>query len=447
MRRKNCARKASSAIYAAAVLLLCALGVHPAWAEGPKPPPYGPAVSVIQGDQEALPVIYVITTTHTGRPAEEAAPTKAYALDIVYTGEADSLVAGGLDRRTRYLDNLDVTLNLDLDRLLGARGLSAYFYLLYNNGAGFTDGTVGDAQGVSNIETGTQAVKLYEAWLEQQLAGERATLRFGLYDLNSEFDALESANLFLNSSHGIGPDIAQTGDNGPSIFPSTSLAARLSVKLGEHVTVRLAALDGVPGDPARPRRTTVRLSRRDGALIIGELDYGVDNFRIIAGGWGYTANALDLARSLQTGADTRGPSGNRGGYVRGEWTFWRDAAREGRKAVTFARLGFADRRYNAFGSYQGGGVVATGLIPGRADDQFGLSFARASLTDRLRRQSGEAGAPLHKSETAFEMTYRAPLASWLTVQPDAQYIVHPSADPTIKDAVTLGLRFELAWSH
>ena len=52
----------------------------------------------------------------------------------------------------------------------------------------------------------------------------------GIYDLNSEFDRLQAAGLFLNSSFGVTPEIAQSGETGPSIFPRTAAGLRLSVK-------------------------------------------------------------------------------------------------------------------------------------------------------------------------------------------------------------------------
>ena len=35
------------------------------------------------------------------------------------------------------------------------------------------------------------------------IAASPGSLRLGVYDLNSEFDALKTASLFLNSAHGI----------------------------------------------------------------------------------------------------------------------------------------------------------------------------------------------------------------------------------------------------
>src|SRR3546814_8879648 len=67
-----------------------------------------------------------------------------------------------------------------------------------------------------------RALRLYEAWIDQKI-GDAASVRIGLYDLNSEFGALDTAGFFVSSPHGIGTDFAQSGRNGPSIFPATSL--------------------------------------------------------------------------------------------------------------------------------------------------------------------------------------------------------------------------------
>ncbi len=51
-------------------------------------------------------------------------------------------------------------------------------------------------------------------------------------------------------------------------------------------------------------------------------------------------------------------------------------------------------------------------------------------------------------ETAFELTYRAKINDWMTVQPEFDYIVHPGlgaqANGTpLKNALVFGLHFEL----
>ena len=153
----------------------------------------------------------------TRRPVvEEQKP--AIEVSIAYTAEILRNTRGGVGRGARYLDNLDVTLTIDAERSFGWRGATLFVYGLYNNGQPFSDDLVGPAQGVSNIETGVRAPRLYEAWIEQRFAADGASLKFGLYDLNSEFDAFGAAALFLNPSHGVVPDFSNPAVTGPRSF-------------------------------------------------------------------------------------------------------------------------------------------------------------------------------------------------------------------------------------
>ena len=48
-------------------------------------------------------------------------------------------------------------------------------------------------------------------------------------------------------------------------------------------------------------------------------------------------------------------------------------------------------------------------------------------------------------ETTVELTYLAQLGSWLVVQPDVQYVIHPGGTRGMRNAVVPGLR--IAASH
>lgn len=100
---------------------------------------------------------------------------------------------------------------------------------------------------------------------------------------------MESGAIFLNSSHGIGPDFSQTGENGPGIFPISALAVRTEIRFG-NATTRFALLDGLPGAPDNPASNAVDLGGSDGALIVGEIETPLrNNGRLWAGYWQYTA--------------------------------------------------------------------------------------------------------------------------------------------------------------
>jgi len=350
-----------------------------------------------------------------------------YLLEATYTAEAISNASGGLRRGTRYLDNLDIVFEADLDAAMAWHGAQLHVYGLYNNGRSISN-LVGDVHAVSNIETGGRAARLYEAWIDQKI-GSTMSVRAGLYDLNSEFDALESAGLFVGSAHGIGTDISQTGQNGPSIFPSTSLAARFEMKPARGWVVRAAILDGVPGDPAHPKRTTVRLGDGDGALLIGEVEAPLPGGRLLFGHWRYTA-AFDRHLGGRR-------HGNAGLYVRGEAPLFEQ---DGRKIDGFVRLGTANGRINMFDRFASIGIKLSGFMPDREEDAMGIAVAAGFTSGQYRRAYGGG-----RSEIATELTYRAQLAPWLALQPHVQYIRNPSADPAIDDALVLGLRGEVSF--
>ena len=116
--------------------------------------------------------------------------------------------------------------------------------MTYDNGHEFGARYVGELQARSNIE-GVSTRRLYEIWADYSCSAKISnSVRFGLYDFNTEFNALDAAALFINSSHGIGPDVSQTGLHGPSIFPVTGLALRVKGSTGFHLDSTEGALLG-----------------------------------------------------------------------------------------------------------------------------------------------------------------------------------------------------------
>ncbi len=371
---------------------------------------------------------------------------RGVSLGAIYTGELVSTLSGGVRRKTVYLDNIDLTLTIDVERVLGWSGARVFLYGLGNRG-GNPSSYVGDAQGVSNIET-FDTWKLFEAWFEQQLFDARLSLLLGLYDLNSEFDYAETGQLFLHSSFGIGPDFSLSGKNGPSVFPTTSLGVRLRVQPDPAWYWQTAVLDGVSGDPDDPGGTQVIFGAHDGVLVASELAY-LRETQALSGGYGkYALGAWVYSDGLdENGTVGRAAccGGAYGLYGLAEQVVYRHATDPRRELALFVRLGFADARVHQFGVYTGGGLVYTGLLSGRPEDRCGFGIAAAHTSGRFRRIRRAAGQAVTDAEIALELTYRAGLTAWWAVQPSLQYIVNPGTQPGLADAVLVGLRFEVAF--
>lgn len=375
--------------------------------------------------------------------AEDAeGPTPAVSLQATYTGELGANTTGGIKHGEKYLDNLDLTATIDAEQVFNIPGGTLFIYGLYNNNHTLSDTLVGDLQAVSNIDS-SRTTRLYEAWYEQKIGSGESSLKFGLFDLNSEFDAIDTAGLFLSSSHGIGPDFSQTGQNGPSIFPNTSLAARLQLQISDDVLFRTAILDGAPGSPAHPKGTAIKLGNGDGALLVGELEADLNGTTTAIGAWGYTAKFDDL---LDIDPKTRLPrqrGGNIGAYIEAERQITAPSNDE-RGLSVFGRFGVAQSEINQLGSYIGMGASYHGPLDARPDDLLGIALAQARNGGAFRKA---AGGGVDKAETSIELTYRAELTPWLAIQPDAQVVFNPGTDPSLKNAVVVGLRFEIGFGQ
>jgi porin len=110
------------------------------------------------------------------------------------------------------------------------------------------------------------------------------------------------------------------------------------------------------------------------------------------------------------------------------------------------QAGLGDGRVDRFGSYVGSGVAVTGLLAQRSADELGLAVASAHNGSHYLDARIALDAGTTRSETAIEVTYLAQLASWLAVQPDLQYVVHPNTDPAMPNGLAFQLRFEIAFS-
>jgi porin len=405
------------------------------------------------------PIATADAPTVTDQPPSRSGITPA----LVYNGAVFTNLGGGARSGDTYTGSLNLQLTVDGGALL--RWADTLFYLdgIWIHG-GQPSAFIGDAQGVSNISAPPR-VKLYEAWVQKNFLDNQISALAGLYDLNSEFYRLQSAGLFLNSSFGIGPEFSQSGVEGPSIFPSTSVGARFAYKPARGIVLRTAILDGVPVD--RPDGSHAIFKSGDGILIVTEADF-LDRpppsdrplsgrFRLgrqamlppyddklTIGGWYYSATFDDVAQLRPDGQLVR-HRGSSGFYVLADRVLFEDSDHPEKRLTGFLQGGYGDIRVDRFGSYIGAGLTAVGIIPGRNTDELGLALADARNGSHYLRSQLLQGIPVTSAEKTVEITYLMQLTKWLALQPDLQYVIHPGTNLTIRNASAFQLRFEIAF--
>lgn len=377
-------------------------------------------------------------------PKAVAAPPAGLALQFVYDGDLWSNLSGGQRTGEVYAAHLDMSLTADANTLFGWTGTKFYWRGFADSGASISR-LVGDVQGVNNWESGYRAGKLLEAWVDHVWIDSGTSLRFGLYDTATEFDKNKSQVLFLNGSQGMNRPLSLSGQNGPSTYPATSLGLRLRHEFNQHWNVKAAVLDGVPDDPAVPQATVVAISPRDGALMIGELRYhDPSGHRMAAGYWRYTADFIRL--ETPAAAFSNRDDGNQGFYLSGDLMLTSTPGDPLRGISTGLRLAHAEDRFNPYTWFASGVVTDIGFSRGRPEDKLGFGFAYSRTGEAFRRGQFAQHQPVRSGELTLEATYRAPVTSWISLQPDLQYVIHPANAPTRSSALVIGLRMELTFA-
>jgi len=351
---------------------------------------------------------------------------------IVYTGETWVNTTGGIDTGSEYVSVLDLT----MDASLGSGTL--FLWGFYSNSSDLSGSLVGDIQAVSSIDN-SEVFRVLEAWYSYDFSDDTASIKAGLVDLNSEFDAIEPASLFVNGSHGIGADFSQTGENGPSLYPTTAPAVVVEFAPWVNWFLRFGAFDAIPNDPDNPDR--MKLSLGDGALLVGEANYVTDlGLRVGTGVWGYTSK-FDVNYSPAVSGERE--DGNWGAYIFASSDLY--STENNNKLSGWIRYGIADNtNINFLKSYLGTGLVYTGLFPARPEDEIGFAIASAFIGDEAKNAARAAGGAVSNAETSIELTYRAQLTDWLAIQPDIQYVLNPGIIGGLSDALVIGVRFEMA---
>jgi porin len=372
----------------------------------------------------ALTIASAVASGQTVGPRNGSPLTTTFA----YTSELVVNVAGGAGRGTTFPGVAGVQASLSLKRLVGWSGARVFVFAVGTHG-GAPSVLVGDAQGVSNLEA-HPALRIEEAWLQQNLFENRLSWLLGRYDVNTEFYRLQSASLFINSSFGIGPELSQSGaGRGPSIYPTTRFGTRLDFKPSRNTVWRAAAVDGpmLISEVALLARPDTAEQPRQRRFAIGRGQMRGYAAKLALGAWYYTGQFADLS----------GPTSHRGSagaYLLGDVTL--------QSLSAFAQLGLGDGRVNQLGGYVGAGLTLVAPIPSRAQDMVGLAVAAARNGSHFERAQLLAGMSA-AGETSVELTYLAQIGSWLGVQPDAQYVIHPGATRLLRNATVLGLRVAL----
>lgn len=314
------------------------------------------------------------------------------------------VASGGLEQGSRTRALLEAGFTWDLERAAGLPGAELFAAVQMQRGGNGSD-LAGDIQGFSNIEA-DDFQQFGEVGFAQTLKEGRLRYRLGRLDANSEFAVVEGGGEFINSSAGYTPPIHTF----PS-YPNPVWAANLSVQPVGWFSAALGLYDSLLDKcPCKDTASTF-------AILESRFSWN-DSGRLVLGVWRDHGKLPGFDGALR--------HSHNGYYGILEQPV-------GPKLDLFLQAGSADDAVAEITSHYAAGLAATGLFRSRPDDTTGFMATRAGL--------GELNG-FTDNETALELYYGLRVGDLFVVKPDLQFIIHPSGDPSVDDALVLTLRLE-----
>jgi porin len=373
---------------------------------------------------------------------------KGITYGINYIGEVLGNT-GGLKQGAIYDGIFEGILNADLEKIWGLKGLTFYINVYQIHGAGLTEKNLDNLFVVSSIEA-LPTTRLHKLYLEQKLNDE-TSVRFGQIAADTEFFISTNSANFINSTFGWPENLAVDLPSGGPGYPLATPGVRVRYEPDKNFTFLAAIFDGDPAGPGlnNPQdrdRYGLNFRVSDPPLLMQEVQYNYNQDKkdtglpgtIKLGAWEHLGSFNDLrfdrvgvpvAISGLPGASL---SGNFGLYGIIDQQIYRLPGGEADKGVNlFARASASPSDRNLVDFYADGGFVFTGFTPQRPDDNFGIAFAYANISNQARAFDRDVGIvealtlPVRSYEAMIEAYYKFQIVPGLVVQPDFQYIWNP----------------------
>ncbi|UEM16667.1 carbohydrate porin [Bradyrhizobium barranii subsp. barranii] len=384
---------------------------------------------------------------------------KGLNFGATYIADNIANVSSGVKRGAIHFGRLDLSIDADLDKLVGWTGGRFYANAFVIYGQGLSRNYVMNLATISEIEA-LPDQRLYNAYFEQSFFGDRLNIRVGQQAADVEFFDSQTDDLFINGTFGW-PAIKAS--NLPAGGPAPPIAVpgiRIKAALTESITAFGAVFNGDPSgpgdqDPQLRDHHGLAFRVNDPPWVIGQVrfNYDVDiggrplagNFT--PGAWKhygsfdsqrFTAEGLSIADPSGSGVPAR-LRGNYGVFAVIEQVLYRPPEVKDNTTsasipgiTAFGRIAYSPPDRNLIDLYVDGGIGFVGFTPGRPLDRFGVAMAYMRISNTARNLDIDTQAftgiqsPVRSNETLIEMIYEAHIKPGWLIAPYFQYVFRPS---------------------
>jgi porin len=361
-----------------------------------------------------------------------------------YTGEFAYNATGGIKSEATYTDQYAAGMTLDLNRLIGIPDAQFQATITERTGRNLSDDAqLGTLQQVQEVFGRGQTIRLTDFWYEQKYADGLIDWKVGRMPFGEDFAAFpcDFQNLmFCGSAPGniVGNYIWDA--------PISQWATRVKLALNGFGYFQVGIYDVNPKylgvqDQVLP----VFFPGSTGALVPVELawlpKFGNDalsgSYKF--GAWYDTSTADDVVDDINgnpfalTGLPPLQRRGRYGGYINFQQQMTSSLS-------LFLNVVMADRRTATIDRQIAGGLIYTGPLSWRPNDDVALAVGTTHVNSRVANVETLQNTDGLGSEYTFEVDYTFRPDNGLLFRPNIQYVHHPGGTSQNHDVLVFGLK-------
>ena len=332
--------------------------------------------------------------------------------------------SGGIEasKYPKYQFVFDLQTGFDLNKVIKLKGARLFFDFQLHYGQNVSRNNVGDFQLFDNVEA-YNFVEIAQLWYQQVLFKDEMMITFGKIDVAPIFGYTPFAQTLVNSSYTQIPTIL-----GYPSYPNPAVGLVLSLRYKTRHKLKTSVFDGSNAlgvktglKGANPffnnlKNHMLLLSEYNTFWHVGKYHY---KGGLGAGVWGLIAEVPKLS-----GGSIKNTMGV---YFYGYQTIWREITKpcnlnKERVLGGFSQIGVSNKKVSTAKVYIGKALTIDNVVRKFNKDSLSVGmatviFSNTSGVDFIKRY-----------EMSLEATYQFSFSSWLQVQPDIQWIIHPGGN-------------------
>ncbi|HXY53791.1 MAG TPA: carbohydrate porin [Nitrospirota bacterium] len=358
-----------------------------------------------------------------------------------YTVQFMGNTSGGQRQGFTYAGTLQDLVSWDLHKILGSSGLSFNIGASYASGRNLTKEYIGNTFTVQSAYNGNGNLNLQEMFLRQQSPSGTLTVAIGRMAPADVFATLPVFNNYINAA--VNPIPGSLGLNDSSFTtspPGVEWGALSLYNITQTVQIAAGIYNTNPSSAAGEDHglNFAFQQGNTGILTIAQVSYLYNQAKGDVGLPGeYTIGGFYDSNDFSSLNNPSGNvNGNYGIFAMFQQMVYRDGKPDSKKGLTLWSESAISLKQNVstVPVFVGLGLSYRGLIPRRGDDIASMAVLYGKFSEDIPQASNEA---------VIETNYQITLTPWLLITPDFQYIMKPSGNSNIPNAVVLGFQLVL----